>query len=131
MDIKAERVAGNNYAIELKCKKIAPHEKAPRSFGAALTTMDAAELDSLAPPAVCSTAMRCQIQFIRLAPHQGELVIVETITIEAASIREAEARAFALFEDINVTQMADGFRIMQDRNRGEVLRWIHGDVQAP
>jgi hypothetical protein len=30
-----------------------------------------------------------------------------------------------------VTQMADGFRIMQDRNRGEVLRWIRGDVQAP
>jgi hypothetical protein len=106
--------------------------KKPRALlGAALTTMDAAELDSLAPPAVCSTAMRCQIQFIRLAPHQGELVIVETITIEAASLREAEARAFALFEDINVSQMADGFRIMQDRNRGEVLRWIRGDVQAP
>jgi hypothetical protein len=31
LDIKAERVVGNNYAIELKCKKNAPHEEAPRS----------------------------------------------------------------------------------------------------
>ena len=103
MDIKAERVAGNNYAIELKCKKIAPHEKAPRSFGAALTTMDTAELDSLAPPAVCSTAMRCQIQFIRLAPHQGELVIVETITYanldagDEALVPTARASASQIF----------------------------------
>jgi hypothetical protein len=93
----------NNYAIELKCKKIAPHEIAPRSFGAALTTMDTAELDSLAPPAVCSTAMRCQIQFIRLAPHQGELVIVETITYanldagDEALVPTARASASQIF----------------------------------
>jgi hypothetical protein len=27
--------------------------------------------------------------------------------------------------------MADGFRIIQDRHMGEVLRWIRGNVQPP
>jgi hypothetical protein len=52
-----------------------------------------AELDSLAPPAACSMQMRYQIEFIRLVPHNGEPVVVETIIIEAAGLREAEARA--------------------------------------
>jgi hypothetical protein len=75
--------------------------------------------------------MRYQIEFIRLVPHNGEPVVVETIIIEAAGLREAEARARAHFENINVPEMADGFRILQDRHRGEVLRWIRGDIQAP
>ena len=76
--------------------------------------------------------MRYQIEFIRLTPHQRDaVVVVETIAIEAASLREAEARAHAHFEDINLPQMADGFRIIQDRHVGEVLRWIRRDVQPP
>ena len=75
--------------------------------------------------------MRYEIEFIRLTPHQGDAVVVETIGIEAASLREAEARAHAHFENINLPQMADGFRIIQDRHMGEVLRWIRGNVQPP
>jgi hypothetical protein len=75
--------------------------------------------------------MRYQIQFFRLVPHKGEPVVVDTISIEAANVREAEARAHVHFEDINVSEMADGFRILQDRHMGEVLRWIRGDVQPP
>jgi hypothetical protein len=73
---------------------------------------------------------RYQLEFIRLAPH-GDAVVVETIGIEAASLREAEARAHAHFENIDFSQRADGFRIIQDRHMGEVIRWIRGNVQPP
>jgi hypothetical protein len=76
-------------------------------------------------------ATRYQIEFIRLAPHHSDPVVVETIIIEAASLREAEARAHAHFEDINVQEMADGFGILQDRHTGEILRWIRGNIQLP
>jgi hypothetical protein len=76
-------------------------------------------------------ATRYQIEFIRLAPHQGDPVVVETIGIEAASLREAEARAHAHFEDINLAEMADGFRILQNRHVGEVLRWLRRDIHWP
>jgi hypothetical protein len=72
-------------------------------------------------------AMRYQLEFIRLAPH-GDAVVVETIMIEAATLREAEVRAHAHFEDINVPEMADGFRILQDRHTGEVLQWIRNSA---
>jgi hypothetical protein len=75
--------------------------------------------------------MRYQIEFIRLAPHHGDPVVVETIIIEAATLREAEVRAHAHFGDINVPEMADGFRILQDRHAGEVLRWIRENIQPP
>jgi hypothetical protein len=63
--------------------------------------------------------MRYQIEFIRLTPHQGDAVVVETIGIEAASLREAEARAHAHFEAINVSAMADGFRIIEYNRMGD------------
>ena len=72
--------------------------------------------------------MRYQIQFFRLLPHKGDPVVVDTIDIEAASVREAEARARAYFEDICVSEMADGFRILQDHHMGEVLRWIRRGI---
>jgi hypothetical protein len=80
---------------------------------------------------VCVMAMRYQIEFIRSAPHHGDPVVVETIDMEAASLREAEARAHAHFEDINLAEMADGFRILQDRHVGEVLRWLRPDIRRP
>ena len=70
-------------------------------------------------------ATRYQIEFIRFAPHHGDPVVVETIDIEAASLREAH------FEDINMAEMADGFRILQDRHVGEVLRWLRRDIRRP
>jgi hypothetical protein len=76
-------------------------------------------------------ATRYQIEFFRLAPHHGDPVVVETIIIEAAGLREAEARAHTHFDDINVQEMADGFRILQDRHTGEVLRWMRGDIRSP
>jgi hypothetical protein len=75
--------------------------------------------------------MRYQIEFLRLAPHHGDPVVVQTIIIEATTLRKAEAMARAHFEDINVPEMADGFRILQDRHIGEVLRWIRGDIRPP
>jgi hypothetical protein len=88
---------------------------------------------SLPPPfpAICSIAMRFKIEFIWLAPRHGEPIVVETITIETATVREAEARAHAHFEAISVPAMADGFRIIEYNRMGEVLRWICGDVQSP
>jgi hypothetical protein len=73
--------------------------------------------------------MRYQIEFIRLVPHNGEPVVVETIIIEAANLREVEAMAHAHFEDIEVPEMADGFRIIEHRHMGEVLLWIRGDIR--
>jgi hypothetical protein len=75
--------------------------------------------------------MRYQIEFLRLAPHHGDPVVVQTIIIEVTTLRKAEAMARAHFEDINVPEMADGFRILQDRHIGEVLRWIRGDIRPP
>jgi hypothetical protein len=75
--------------------------------------------------------MRYQIQFFRLAPHKGDPVVVHTISIEATNVRGAEAQAHAHFEDIRVSEMADGFRMLQDHHMGEVLRWICGDIQPP
>jgi hypothetical protein len=75
--------------------------------------------------------MRYQIEFLRLAPHHGDPVVVQTIIIEATTLRKAEAMARAHFEDINVPEMADGFRILQDRHIGEVLRWIRRDIRPP
>jgi hypothetical protein len=74
-------------------------------------------------------AMRYEIEFIRLVPHKGAAVVVETIVIEAASLREAETRAHSHFEDVNVPRIADGFRIIEDRRRPDVLQWMRGDVQ--
>jgi hypothetical protein len=45
--------------------------------------------------------MRFKIEFIRLAPRHGEPIVVETITIEAAKVREPEAPAHAHFEATN------------------------------
>jgi hypothetical protein len=75
--------------------------------------------------------MRYQIEFLRLAPHHGDPVVVQTIIIEVTTLRKAEAMARAHFEDINVPEMADGFRILQDRHIGEVLRWIRRDIRPP
>ena len=41
--------------------------------------------------------MRYEIDFIRLVPHKGAAVVFKTIVIEAASLREAEARGSHLF----------------------------------
>jgi hypothetical protein len=73
--------------------------------------------------------MRHRIEFIRVVPGQEDEVL-ETITLEAATVRAAEARAHAVFENALVPQTADGFRIIESHRR-EVLRWKRGDVQSP
>jgi hypothetical protein len=52
--------------------------------------------------------MRHRIEFIRVVPGQEDEVL-ETITLEAATVRAAEARAHAVFENALVPQ--DGRRL--------------------
>jgi hypothetical protein len=75
-----------------------------------------------------ATAMRYRIEFIRAVPGQEDEVM-ETITL-GATLRAAEARAHALFENAAAGETADGFRIIESPRR-EVLRWMRGYVQAP
>jgi hypothetical protein len=75
-----------------------------------------------ASPQTGSLLWRCGIT--SNSSHQGDPIVVETIGIEAASLREVEARAHAHLEDINLAQMGDGFRILQDHHVGEDLRWL-------
>jgi hypothetical protein len=75
--------------------------------------------------------MRFKIEFIRAAPSHPDSIVVETITLEAATVREAESRAHGYFENVNVPELADGFRIIEYPRMGEVLRWMRGDVQPP
>jgi hypothetical protein len=72
--------------------------------------------------------MRYRIEFIRVVPGQEDEVL-ETITLEAATVRAAEARAHALFDNATASETADGFRIIESHRR-EVLRWMRGYVQA-
>jgi hypothetical protein len=74
--------------------------------------------------------MRHRIEFIRLTQGQEDEVL-ETVTLEAATVRTAEARAHALFEGATAPESADGFRIMELGRMKVVLRWIRGDAQPP
>ena len=56
--------------------------------------------------------MRYRIEFIRVVPGQEDEVL-ETITLEVATVRAAEARAHALFENATASETADGFRIIE------------------
>ena len=55
------------------------------------------------------------------------------MSIEAGTLREAEGKADAYFEDMNMLELADGFRILRvprpAQAIGELLRWTRGDVQ--
>jgi hypothetical protein len=73
--------------------------------------------------------MRFKIEFIRLAPRHGEAIVVETIIMEAATVRAAEARAHAHFEDATASEATEDFRIIEINRLNEVLRWMRGDVQ--
>ena len=74
--------------------------------------------------------MRYRIEFVRVVPGQEDEVL-ETITLEAATVRAAEAKAHAFFEGGTAPQSAEGFRIIELGRLNVVLRWIHGDVQPP
>jgi hypothetical protein len=74
--------------------------------------------------------MRHRIEFIRVVPGKEDEVL-ETITLEAATVRAAEARAHALFEGATAPEPAEGFRIMELGRMKVVLRWTRGDVQPP
>jgi hypothetical protein len=74
--------------------------------------------------------MRHRIEFIRVVSEQEDEVL-ETITLEAATVREAEAKAHALFEGATAPESAEGFRIMELGRMKVVLRWTRGDVQPP
>jgi hypothetical protein len=61
--------------------------------------------------------MRYRIELVT----QGQVEeVLETITLEAATVREAEAKAHALFEDATAPSSAEGFRIIELGRMNEV-----------
>jgi hypothetical protein len=66
--------------------------------------------------------MRFEIEFIRLAPRHGEPIVVETSTIEAAKVREPEARP------LTGQRLADDFRIIEYNRMGDSTREVAGSA---
>ena len=55
--------------------------------------------------------MRCKIEYIRLAPN-GEQIVVETVILKTATVRQVEAKAHTRFDEI-LQGRADGFRVVE------------------
>ncbi|GAC1564142.1 MAG: hypothetical protein NVS2B5_30100 [Beijerinckiaceae bacterium] len=66
------------------------------------------------------------IEFYRIREHDDAHAILEKVSLIARDLDSARTKAISMFDNANMPQNPDGFRIL-DQDGDELCRWVPGD----